>query len=229
MVSSKQVLSELNALGNPKNVEGMHRFGISGRTMYGVTVTDMRKMAKRIGTDHNLADTLWETGVHEARILATMLEDPVKVTDEQIGRWVLDIDSWDLCDQLCGNLLLNIDFARKKIEEWISSEPEFVRRVGFVMIVGITINDKAASNDLFLHYLKVIENSVPDERNFVKKAVSWAIRQIGKRNMSLNTLAVETAQRLKKTGIKSNRWIASDVIRELTDLSVLDRIRKKEG
>lgn len=97
------------------------------------------------------------------------------------------------------------------------------------MIVGITINDKAASNDLFLHYLKVIENSVPDERNFVKKAVSWAIRQIGKRNMSLNTLAVETAQRLKKTGIKSNRWIASDVIRELTDLSVLDRIRKKEG
>lgn len=93
MVSSKQVLSELNALGNPKNVEGMHRFGISGRIMYGVTVTDMRKMAKRIGTDHNLADTLWETGVHEARILATMLEDPVKVTDEQIGRWVLDIDS----------------------------------------------------------------------------------------------------------------------------------------
>lgn len=227
MYSVEDVLSELNALGSPENVAGMRRFGISGEIMYGVSVQDLRRLAKKIGVNHELAIELWESKVHEARILASMLDDARLVTESQINQWLVDLDSWDLCDQLCSNLLVNVQVARERIEAWISSEPEFVRRAGFALIVAISVKDKKADDATFLHYLNIVENAAPDDRNFVKKAVSWAIRQIGKRNLFLNGHAIKTAERLRISGERSNRWIASDAIRELSSPTVQKRLHEK--
>jgi len=220
------VLSELKANADPSNVEGMARYGISVNGTWGVSMPIIRSMAKRLGKSHDLALALWDSWVHEARILAALADEPAKVTLEQAEKWVKDIDSWDVCDQLCGNLLDKTSFAYDLVPEWVKREEEFVRRAGFVLMTQLAVHDKRASNERFLEFLSLIENAATDNRNFVKKAVNWALRQIGKRNSELNVCAIEVAERLAKSNDKASRWIATDALRELRSEAVQQRIAK---
>ena len=216
-MTCRQVIDTLNTLANPANVAGMARYGISPEGTLGVPMPVLRKMAKEIGRRHDLADELWRSAIHEARILAALIDDPGKVTDDQMERWVLDIDSWDICDQLCSNLFSRTALAREKAAAWSGRPETFVKRAGFVLMACLAVHDKKADDALFVGFLPLIVREAGDDRNFVKKAVNWALRQIGKRNPVLNRLSVETAREIQKMDAKSARWIAADALRELTD------------
>jgi len=183
-------------------------------------------MAKETGRDHSLAQELWASRIHEARIMAGFVDEPKLVTAEQMENWVKDFDSWDICDQVCSNLFDRTPFAHKKAIEWSNREEEFVKRAGFVLMAALSVHDKSAVDDEFLIFLHIIKREATDERNYVKKAVNWALRQIGKRNSTLNKKAIETAKEIQKLGSKSARWIASDAVRELTSKSVQDNLLK---
>ena len=226
-----EVLKKLKSLSDPKAVEGMARFGINPKNTYGVSIPKLRNLAKelrRITNDnnHRLAQKLWSSGIHEARILASMVDDPEKVTDTQMERWVGDFDSWDVCDQCCSNLFDKTRFAYQKAVEWSSRKEEFVKRAGFTIMACLAVHDKRANDDTFLKFLALMKKGAVDDRNFVKKAVNWALRQIGKRNPELNKAAIETAKEIKKMDSKSAKWIASDAIRELTGSAVWKRLNK---
>ena len=216
-VTCSQVIDTLKALANPANVAGMARYGISPLGTLGVPMPALRKMAKGIGRRHDLADELWRSAIHEARILAALIDDPGKVTDDQMERWVLDIDSWDVCDQLCSNLFSRTVLAHEKAVAWSGRPETFVKRAGFVLMACLAVHDKKADDALFAEFLPLIVREADDDRNFVKKAVNWALRQIGKRNPLLNSLSVQTAREIQKMDVKSARWIAADALRELTD------------
>ena len=173
-----------------------------------------------------LAMKLWETGLHDARLLATMVDDPRKVTLEQMDKWVRDFDSWDVVDGSCGNLFDKTPFAVAKAKQWCKREEEFVKRAGFVMMAELAVHDKEAKDNVFLDFLPLIVGGASDERNFVKKAVNWALRQIGKRNMKLNKAAVSTARRIRKIDSGAAKWVAADALRELKSPQVLKRLRK---
>jgi len=202
----------------------MARFGINPKDTYGVSIPVLRKMAKQIGRNHLLAKKLWTLGIHEARILAGMIDPPEEVSEDQMEKWVKDFDSWDVCDQVCSNLFDKTKFAHKKAIEWSKRREEFVKRAGFVLMATLAVHDKEASDKEFLKFLPIIKREATDERNFVKKAVNWALRQIGKRNLSLNKMAIQTAKELQRTDSKSARWIASDAIRELTSEAVQKKL-----
>ncbi|MBM3898232.1 MAG: DNA alkylation repair protein [Thaumarchaeota archaeon] len=221
------IIERLKVMKNSKNVEGMARFGISPKNTLGISVADIRAMAKQIGKDHLLAQNLWSSGIHEARILASIIDDPKLVSEEQMDGWVKDIDSWDICDQCCGNLFDRTKFAYKKAAEWSESDKEFVKRAGFSLIAYLAVHDKKSSDEEFVKFLSAIQAAVNDERNFVKKAVNWSLRQIGKRNIQLNRLAIETVKEIQKMDSKSAKWIASDALRELTGKAVQKRLRIK--
>jgi 3-methyladenine DNA glycosylase AlkD len=204
----------------------MARFGINPKNTLGVSIPVIRGMAKEVGRDHRLAQQLWASGIHEARILAAMIDDPHQVTATQMESWVKDFDSWDVCDQCCSNLFDKTTLAHQKAREWSSRKEEFVKRAGFVLMASLAVHDKKASNSQFRSYLPVVERESTDERNFVRKAVNWALRQIGKRNLSLNRLALNTAERIQKKNSRSAKWIASDAIKELTSASVQKKLRK---
>jgi 3-methyladenine DNA glycosylase AlkD len=216
-VACCEVIDTLRSLANPANVAGMARYGISPVGTLGVSLPALRKMAKAIGRRHDLADELWRSAIHEARILAGLIGDPGKVTNDQMERWVLDIDSWDVCDQLCSNLFSRTVLACEKAVTWSGRPETFVKRAGFVLMACLAVHDKQADDDLFAEFLPLIIREAGDDRNFVKKAVNWALRQIGKRNLVLNRLSVETARAIQKMAAKSARWIAADALRELTD------------
>ncbi len=218
------LLQELRALANPANVEGMARYGINPHNTLGVSMVELRAMARRVGKNHRLALDLWASGIHEARILAALVDDPHLVTEEQADNWALDIDSWDVCDQLCGNLLDRTAFAYRKAEEWCGREETFVKRAGFVLIAQLAVHDKKAEDEAFLAFLPLVRRESGDDRNFVKKAVSWALRHIGKRNARLNLAAVEVAREIRQMDSRSARWIASDALRELTGEAVQKRV-----
>ncbi len=184
-VQASEVLERLKALSNPEAVAGMARFGINPKNTYGGSIPILRKMAKELGKNHSLASELWESGVHEARILASMIDMPNKVTPSQMDRWAKDFDSWDVCDQCCGNLFDKTKAAHKKASEWSSRQEEFVKRAGFALMAALSVHDKKTPNAKFLTFLKAIKREASDERNFVKKAVNWGLRQIGKRNLQL--------------------------------------------
>ena len=219
-----QVISSLKSQSNPKNVEGMKRFGIGTKNTLGISVVVLRGMAKGIGKNHDLAGRLWSSGIHEARILAPMIEETEKVTEKQMNRWVEDFDSWDICDQCCGNLFDKTPYAYEKAVEWSRDDREFVRRAGYVMMAALSVHDKEADDNEFVQFLSMIKRGATDERNFVKKAVNWALRQIGKRNKRLNKLAIEAAREIKAMDSVSARWIASDALRELTSEEVKGRL-----
>ena len=221
----QDILEKLKALSDPRAVEGMARFGINPRNTYGVSVPNLRKMAKEIGMDHDLAQQLWETAVHEARILACMIDDPGKVTEKQLESWVKDFDSWDVCDQCCSCLFDKTRFAYGKSMEWSSNDGEFVKRAGFVLMACLAVHDKEAADHKFELFFPFIKTEAIDSRNFVKKAVNWALRQIGKRNFNLNRRAIDVAREIQQMDSKSARWIASDAIRELTSEAVRKRLR----
>lgn len=213
----EQILGDLKARANPDNVAGMARYGISVTGCLGVPMPVLRKMAREIGRDHDLAEGLWRSGIHEARILAGLVDDPALVTGEQMERWVPDVDSWDICDQLCSNLFGRTGLARQKAEAWSGRPEVFVKRAGFVLMAVLAVHDKKAADAFFAAFLPLIAREATDERNFVKKAVNWALRQIGKRNQALNLLAVEAAREIGRMDSKSAKWIAADALRELTD------------
>jgi 3-methyladenine DNA glycosylase AlkD len=221
----EEVLERLKSLANPEAVAGMARYGISTQNTLGVSVPALRRMAREIGRDHALAQELWSTGVHEARILASMIDDPRLVTEEQMERWAADFDSWDVCDQCCGNLFDKTGFAYRKAVEWAARDEEFVKRAGFALMAWLAFHDKRAPDEAFLAFLPVIMRESVDGRNYVRKAVNWALRQIGKHNAALNIMAIQTAQEIQATGSKAGRWIAADALRELTSDKVQERLR----
>ena len=223
----EDIITKIKSLYNPEAVAGMARFGINPNNNYGVSVIELRKMAKVIGTDHDLAIQLWQSCIHEARILACLIDVPNLVTEGQIDNWVMDFDSWDICDQCCNNLFHKTQYAHQKVFEWSASYEEFVKRAGFVLMAVIAVHDKKADDLLFEQFLPVVKKGSADNRNFVKKAVNWALRQIGKRNLYLNSRAIETARQIQQIDAKSARWIASDAIRELTSQAVQDRLKAR--
>ncbi len=220
----KEILQQLKSLSNPEAIAGMARFGINPNNTYGVSIPALRKIARETGKDHILAQQLWQSSIHEARILAGMIDEPGKVTEEQMERWAEDFDSWDICDQVCSNLFDKTDFAYQKAHEWSSRKEEFVKRAGFVLMAALSVHDKKAGDEKFLEFLPVIKREAADDRNFVKKAVNWALRQIGKRGLKLNRAAIETAKEIKEIDSKAARWIASDALRELTGENVQKKL-----
>ena len=226
MISVEYILKKLKAKARPDQLEGMARYGIVREKRLGVSIPELRKMGKEIGKDHELALKMWKTGIQEARILAAMIDRPEEVTEQQMEEWVKDINSWDVCDQVCMNLFERVPFARKKITEWSGREEEFVKRTAFSLIACLAWHDKEAPDEDFIGLLPIIKSGATDERNFVKKAVNWALRNIGKRNPSLNEAAIEVARDIQQMDSKAARWIASDAIRELESEAVQRRLRK---
>lgn len=222
-----QAIERLRELGDPKAVQGMARYGIQSSKSFGVSVPKLRTLAKEISRDHQLALELWKTGLHDARLLATMIDDPAKVTIAQMDRWVRDFDSWDVVDGCCGNLFDKTPFAVAKAREWCRREEEFVKRAGFVLMAELAVHDKEADDKVFLDFLPLIVGGTSDKRNFVKKAVNWALRQIGKRNAKLNRAAVSAASEIQKIDSGTAKWIASDALRELQSKQVITRLRTK--
>ena len=219
------IVEKLKSLSNPKAVESMVEYGITPENAYGVSIPDLRKLAKEVGMNHKLAQQLWAANIRETRILASMIDDPKMVTEGQMERWVKAFDYWEICDQCCMNLFEKTGFAYQKAIEWSSNEEEFIKRAGFVLMARLAVSDKKAEDRLFEGFLPIIEREAGDNRNFVKKAVNWALRQIGKRNPNLNKKAIEAAKKMQKVDSKSARWIASDAIRELTSKLVQERIQ----
>ncbi len=226
-MTSEEIVTKLEGLANPKNVEGMARYGINAEKTLGVPVPTLRAIAKEAGRDHGLAGELWRTGIHEARIIAPLVEEPDRVTERQMERWVRDFDSWDICDLCCNNLFRKTAFAHDKAVEWSGRDDEFVRRAGFVMMAVLAVHDKAAPDSRFTRYLSAVRRGATDERNLVRKAVNWALRQIGKRDPALNRRAIETAEEIAKLDSKAARWIASDALRELRSEKVQERVRRR--
>lgn len=221
-----EILKELKSQRNPVNVAGMARFGIKPQSeVLGISVVTLRSMAKKIGKDHRLALKLWKSGVHEARVLACLVDDPEEVSEEQMDAWVAGFDSWDVCDLCCSNLFDKTEMAYRKAFEWSAREEEFVKRAGYVMMAALSVHDKEAEDGKFLPFLPVIIQGSKDERNFVKKAVNWALRQIGKRNRRLNKEAIKAGEEIAKARSSSARWIASDALRELRSEKVQSRLR----
>ncbi|UCH97144.1 MAG: DNA alkylation repair protein [Candidatus Aminicenantes bacterium] len=226
MTSVEEVLEKLKEKSRPDQVEGMARFGMTAEQRLGVRVPDMRKLAKEIGKDHELALALWKTKIPEARITAALIGEPDRVTEEQMEDWVKDFNSWDVCDQVCMNLFDKTPLAWKKILDWSQREEEFVKRAAFALIACLAWHDKTAGDEKFINLLPVIKREAADERNFVKKAVNWALRHIGKRNINLNQAALKAAKEIQAIDCKTARWIASDAIRELESQGVQKRLRK---
>ncbi len=221
----EDVIKKLKSLANPKNVAGMARFGINPEKTLGISVSDLRALAKRAGKDHKLALQLWKSGIHEAKILASIVDESEKVKQGQMDEWIKDFDSWDVCDQVCMNLLDKTPFAFKKALELTKRKPEFEKRAGFALMASLAVHDKKTDDKKFLEFLPIIKRESTDERNYVRKAVNWALRQIGKRNKKLNYEAIKTAKEISKINSKAARWIAKDALRELTGVDVQKRLK----
>lgn len=224
----QEVIKKLNSFENPKNVEGMARFGIRPKTkVLGVPIPELRKLAKIIKKDHKLALKLWDSKIHEARILAGFIADSKKATEKQIEKWVKGFDSWDVCDQVCSSFLDKTNFVYKKIFEFSKRKEEFVKRTAFTLMACLAVHDKKLKDKDFLIFFPLIKRESIDERNFVKKAVNWALRQIGKRNLNLNKKAIELAKEIRQMGEKINsksaRWIANNATSELENLKIKKR------
>jgi len=226
MASVTDVLDKLRSKAKPDQLAGMAKFGMAIERRLGVSVPDMRKLAKETGKDHQLALELWKTGIAEARMVAAMVDDPDKLTEEQMEDWVKDFNSWDVCDQVCMNLFEKNQLAWKKIIDWSARDEEFVKRTAFSLIACLAWHDKKASDEKFTELLPVIIRGATDERNFVKKAVNWALRNIGKRNLNLNKAAIGAAKEIQRLDSKAARWVASDTLRELESEAVQARLRR---
>lgn len=221
----EEILERLKSLSSPDAVAHMARFGINPNKAYGVSIPNLRGLAREIGRNRPLAHNLWASGIHEARILASMIDNPKEVTPDQMESWVKDFDSWDVCDQCCSNLFDKTDYAYQKAAAWSSRDEEFVKRAGFVLMACVAVHDKKAEDNELLKFLPIVKREAIDDRNFVKKAVNWALRQIGKRNLNLNRKAIHTAKEIQQMESKSARWIASDALRELNSEAVQKRLQ----
>lgn len=210
-----QMIATLKLQADAQAVQSMARFGVKPALALGISIPTLRRLAKENGKDQALALALWDSGIHEARILASMVAEPQLVSPQLMDRWVNDFDSWDICDQVCGNLFDKTPFAYQKAVQWCHEEREFVRRAGFVMMAELAVHDKKASDEAFTPFFPLIKQYAWDERNFVKKAVNWALRQIGKRNKHLCAMALECAHEIQRMDSQAAKWIAKDALREL--------------
>jgi 3-methyladenine DNA glycosylase AlkD len=220
-----EVVKELQTLGDPAAVAAMARFGIHAQKALGISTPKLRALARRIGRDHTLAQQLWKTGILEARVLATLIADPTQVTESLMESWAKDFDSWAVCDAGCCNLFDKTKFAWRKAIEWSRREEEYVKRAGFALMAALAVHNKSAPDEKFLKFLPAIRRGAIDDRNFVKKGVNWALRQIGKRNRTLHRAALETARRISALDSRAARWIAADALRELESDAVERRLR----
>ncbi|MGY1605254.1 DNA alkylation repair protein [Geodermatophilus sp. SYSU D00815] len=209
-----EVLDRLRELADPSRLDGMARYGIGGAHTLGVTVTELRALAEELGRSHELAAGLWPSGVHEARILAGLVEERDRVDAAQLDAWAADLDSWDVCDQFCQNLVRHTPFAWDRALQWSGREEPFVKRAGFATMAGLAVSDKRAGDDRFEPFLRAVAEQGDDDRPIVRKGASWALRQIGKRSPALRDRAVETAHELRAGG-RGARWVGTDVLREL--------------
>ena len=224
--SAEDILAALKANANADNIEGMARYGMRPKKTYGVCTPILFEIANKVKGNHELASELWDSGIRDARLVACFMDDPDKVTEEQMDDWVEDFDSWDVCDGCCLHLFSWVDGAHKKAREWSRRKEEYVKRAGYVMMATLVVHDKEAPDEKFEAYFPLIIKGATDERNYVKKAVNWALRQIGKRNLALNKKAIAVAKKIQKMDSKSARWIASDALRELTSEKTMSRLKK---
>ena len=227
--TANEVIQRLRSMSKPGSLDGMARYGISVERAFGVSMPEMRALAKELKKDHGLALVLWDTDYHEAKILAGLIDDPRLVTDKQMDAWVAGFDSWDVCDQCCSNLFDKTQYAYGKALAWTQDGREYVRRAGYVMMATLAVHDKTAPDTVFELFLPFIVKGSTDERNFVKKAVNWALRQIGKRNADLNKKAIATAKQIQALDSKSARWIAADALKELQSPAVQKKVSKQKA
>jgi 3-methyladenine DNA glycosylase AlkD len=226
-VTCDEILSTLRTLASPENVAGMARFGIVSREVLGVSMPELWPLAKQIGRHHDLADQLWQTDILEARLLAALIDDWRQVTPAQMDRWTRDFDNWGLCDGCCMHLFRQTPFAYEKAIAYSAAAQEFVKRTGFTLMATLAVHDKRVPDATFAAFLPLIEREAGDPRNFVKKAVNWALRQIGKRSLALNEPAVALARNLAQSDNRAARWVGSDALRELTGEAVQARLRAR--
>ena len=213
-VNATEVIYQLKLSADASRLEGMSRYGIDTTSAMGVTMPEIRKLAKEIKKDHSLALQLWETGIRECQIMASLIDDRKQVTKQQMDHWVSDFNSWEVCDQVCGNLFVRTPYAIEKALEYSKSRQEFIKRAGFVLMAEMQVHNKKVSNQELMQFFPIIEREAWDDRNFVKKAVNWALRQMGKRNKELRVIAIECAKRVAQQDSKSAKWIAKDALAE---------------
>ena len=221
----EDIIPELESLSNPEDVKGMARFGINSKKVYGVRMPELRRIAKNAGKNHELAEKLWDSGYNETKILASLIEDPKKVTEDQMDKWVIGFNSWDICDQCCINLFHKTPYAYKKIFEWSEWSEEFVKRAAFTLIAVLAVHDKKSDDNKFKQFFPLIIRESNDNRNYVKKAVNWALRQIGKKNRNLNNESINVAMQIQRIDDKSAKWIAADALRELQSEKIQERLK----
>lgn len=230
-MTANEVVEKLRSLGNPANVAGMERFGIVTGESFGISAPVLKEFAREVKKQtadrHVLAQELWETGIYDARAIAFLIDDPKLVTEKQMDAWAKGFDNWTTVDGTCGYLFCRTPFAYEKAVEWAGKKPEFIKRAGFSLMAYLAVHDKKADDSKLAAFLPLIEKCSDDDRNFVKKAVNWALRQLGKRSLNLNKLAIETANRIKLQDTKAARWIAADALRELTSEKVIARLQNK--
>ncbi len=224
MTTRGDILNRLRTLATPERRAGMARAGINNASALGVRLPDLRQLAKTIGTNHALALELWDTGIHEARILASLIADPKQTTTEQMNAWAQAFSSWDVTDQCAVNLFRKTPYAYEMAATWAQQDAEFVKRAGFAMIATLAVHDKKADDQTFSAFFPLIEQAASDSRNFVKKSVNWALRQIGKRNLRLNQQTIAFAERLRQQESRSAQWIAADALRELRSQTIRIRL-----
>lgn len=229
MATAAEILELLKERAKPEKIQGMANFGLTPDSRLGVSVPDMRAIAKQVGKNHDVALELWESGYPEAQIVASMIAEPAQLTEVQMETWVIDLNSWDTCDQVCMNLFEKSPLVMEKIFDWSNREEEFVKRAAYALIACLAWHDKQMDNEEFTNLFPIISNGSTDDRNYVKKAVSWALRNIGKRNLDLNQAAIKLAQDVRQIDSRAARWIASDVLRELQSEQVHQRLVKRAG
>jgi len=220
----KSVLAWLEKHSSKATRDGMARYGVPSDNALGVTMADMKVLAKEVGKNHALAAELWDTGVYEARMLTSFVDDAEQVSAAQMNRWARDFDNWGICDTVCFHLFDRTPHAWQKVEQWHDSKEEFIKRASFALLWGLTVHDKRAADSAFVDGLSYIERAAADERHWVKKSVNMALRAIGKRNAALNRAAVATAKRLADSSDAAPHWVGKDALRELTSASVVRRI-----
>lgn len=229
MMTTKEILDHLRKHGSQKNVKGMQRFGIHAKNAIGVSAPVIRSLAKRIGKNHSVALKLWETEIHEARILSALIADPDQFTLRLLDRWAVEIQNWAQCDTCCMELFEKTSYAYQLPFRWSIRQSEFVRRAGIVMIAVLAVHHKKTKDEEFEKFFPLLSATSTDERNFVKKAVNWSLRQIGKRNLRLNQKAIALAQEIRNIHSPSAKWIAADALRELTKPSTIAMIQRRKG